>query len=268
MRSERVPDGSQVPGARAPSPVRPPEPANAWIAEIEWGRLDGQAGFRASARESAGAAPVTLAESPPLEWPPSGPGSVEALTSAVLMLEASMLAAGWRPVGGGDSWYAKRFAWEPEPADEPPGDEAAPRLRLVPASPERPPDPAPVRPGGPFARTPPWPEGARDLWRCEIAWCAGWAQSSFEAVVYRPKGRRGRAIGASSAPRWLLMRQPDEASVEARLAVQRLSAALVATGWSPVEPGLTWYAQRFLWRRDGEPPAHVQPVVPADFPDS
>jgi hypothetical protein len=246
--------------------MRPPEPAHAWTAQIEWGRLDGQAGFRASARESVGAAPVTLAESPPLDWPPSGPDSVEALTSAARMLEASLVAAGWRPLGGDGAWYAKRFAWEPAPVDEPPGDEAAPRLRLVQAPSERPQDPRPQRPVGPFARTPAWPEGARDLWRCEIAWSAGWSESRFEAVVYRPQGRRGRAIGASSGPRWLLMRQPDEASPETRVAVQRLSAALVAAGWSPAGLGLTWYAQRFLWRRDGPPPADVTPVVPAASP--
>jgi hypothetical protein len=242
--------------------MRPPDPSHAWTAEIEWGRLDGQAGFRACARQGLGAAPVILAESPPLDWPPSGPDSVEALTRAVRTLNESLLAAGWQPLrDGGGPWYAKRFAWQPESAGEPAVEAAPPPLRLVP------PAGAPLpeqqsRSPGPFARTPAWPEGARELWRCEIAWNAGWADSSFEAVVYRPKGRRGRAIGASSAPRWLLMRQPDGASPEIRLAVQHLAAALVAAGWSPAGLGLSWYSQRFLWRRDGAPPEHVRPAAP------
>lgn len=257
MRSERAPHG---PGLRAPSPMRPPDPSRAWTAEIEWGRLNGQPGFRACARQGVGATPVNLAESPPLDWPPTHPGSVEALTSAVRMLTASLLAAGWQPLGrGGAAWYAKRFAWTPEPV----GGSAvqAPPLRLVPPAGDPPPE-TPPRPHGPFARTPAWPDGARELWRCEIAWSAGWADSSFEAVVYPPNGRRGRAIGASSTPRWLLMRQPDGASPAIRLALQHLSAALVAAGWLPAGLGLNWYSQRFVWRRGGAPPDLVQPMTP------
>jgi hypothetical protein len=242
--------------------MRPPDPSHAWTAEIEWGRHDGQPGFRACARQGVGAAPVNLAESPPLDWPPSRPDSVEALTSSVRMLVASLLAAGWQPLGhGGGAWYAERFAWTPELAGEPAAEAGPPPLRLVPPAGEPRPEPPP-RPSGPFARTPAWPHGARELWRCEIAWNAGWAGSSFEAVVYRPNGRRGRAIGASSAPRWLLMRQPDGGSPEIWQAMQHLSAALVAAGWSPAGLGLNWYSQRFVWQREGAPPDHVQPVVP------
>jgi hypothetical protein len=247
--------------------MRPPDPAGAWTAEIEWGRADGQAGFRASAWQGASADPVLLAESPPLDWPPSGPDSVAALTSAVRMLEASLLAAGWRPLDPGRAWYAKRLAWEPAP-DEPAAHEDAPRLRLVPPAPEPVPETAAARPAGPLARTPPWPEDARELWRCEITWNAGWSESRFEAVVYRPKGRRGRAIGASSPARWLLMRQPDEAAPETRQAMKHLVAALVAAGWSPAGFGLSWYSRRFLWRRDGSPPDAVQPVLPGPTADA
>jgi hypothetical protein len=262
-RSEPV-DGGAVPRVRARSPMRPPDPACEWTAEIAWGRRDGEPGFSVCARRAGAAATVALAESPPLDWPPSGPDSVAALTSAVRMLEASLLAAGWRSAGSGGSWYAKQFEWR---AAGDARETDPPRLRLVtPAPPEVPPEPLPdaelAPPGGPFARTPPWPEGSRELWRCEIDWRAGWSESRFEAVMYRPRGRRGRAIGGSSPAKWLLMRQPDADAPEMRVAVQRLAGSLVAAGWSPAGTGLGWYSQRFVWRREGTPPDHVQPVVP------
>jgi len=238
--------------------MRRPYQARAWTAEIEWGRSDGRPGFRACARHELDASPVVLAESPALDWPPSGPDSVAALTSAVRTLEASLLEAGWRPLGLGGAWYAKRFAWEAEAAPD-----AEPRsLWAVPSAPEQSDGPQPSRSAGPFARTPPWPEGARELWRCEIAWDAGWSESSFEAVVYRPNGRRGRAIGASSPAKHLLMGQPDGSEPEIQQAIEHLAGALVAAGWSPAGRGLNWYSQRFVWRRAGAPPDSVRPAAP------
>ena len=54
---------------------------------------------------------VTIAESVPLDWPPSGPKSVQAMSRAADELEVAMLAAGWEPLPPGEAWYAKRFAW-------------------------------------------------------------------------------------------------------------------------------------------------------------
>ena len=244
--------------------MRPPDVTCGWTAEIDWGRRDGQAGFSVRARQAADEPPVVIAESPPLDWPPSGPESVAAVTSAVRMLEASLLAAGWQQMNRGGSWYAKRFEWCVDEDQTGAGADPDPRrLRLVPPAPaERQPDTESARPAGTFARTPPWPDGASALWRCEIDWHAGWSESRFEAVMYRPKGRRGRAIGGSSPAKWLLMRQPDAEAPEMRSAVQRLAASLVTTGWSPAGMGLSWYSQRFVWRREGTPPDDVQPVAP------
>jgi hypothetical protein len=261
-RSDKAPDREDPLGPG----VRPPDAARAWTAEIEWGRRDGRAGFMVRAREGAGVEPTVLAESPALEWPPPGPDAVEALSRAARTLEVALIATGWRPVERGRAWYAKRFEWVPEDTT-PEIDAPATRLRLVqeaaatpdlaqPAAPT-----GPARAPGPFARTPAWPEEAHDLWRCEIAWDAGWSESRFEAVMYRPKGRRGRAVGASSQVRWLLMRQPDPEAPEIRSAMERLAAALVTAGWTPAGVGLSWYSLRFLWRREGPPPDRIDPVV-------
>jgi hypothetical protein len=260
-RSESV-HGPENPSAWARPVMHPPDVTSAWTAEIEWGRSDGEAGFSVRARREAGDSPVVLAESPPLDWPPTGQESVAAVTSAVRMLEASLLAAGWHPMGSGGSWYAKRFEWRIA-EDQTTADADRRRLKLVPpAADESPSDAEPAaRPAGPFARTPPWPDGARALWRCEIDWHAGWSESRFEAVTYRPQGRRGRSIGGSSPAKWLLMRQPDAGEPEMQAAVQRLAASLVVAGWSPAGIGLSWYSRRFVWRREGTPPDHVEPVA-------
>ena len=42
-------------------------------------------------------------------------------------------------------------------------------------------------------------------------------------------------------------------------AVSLLVAALQAAGWQRIGPGPPWYAQRFLWRGEGEPGPVVVP---------
>jgi hypothetical protein len=124
------------PPARDPSPAAPPVAAAtppdrglAWTAEIEWRHDDGESRFCVIAR---GPDTVTLAESPPLEWPPSGPAAVQAMTDAVEKLSATLAAAGWKALPPGHSWYAKRFSWEPAGAQR---TEAAP-AKPAPARPQ------------------------------------------------------------------------------------------------------------------------------------
>ena len=97
--------------AAAPAP---PDPDRAWAAEIGWHQVDGGAQFSVTAHPVDGAdEPVTLGESPPLEWPPAGARSVQALTDAVKTLESTLVGAGWTPLPRGSAWYAKRFTWQP-----------------------------------------------------------------------------------------------------------------------------------------------------------
>ncbi len=96
--------------------VRPPVPREAWTAEITWAA--DAARFRVVVRrpEDPDAAPVALAQTEPLPWPPKDDASVQAMTDASVALESVLLESGWSPLPGGDAWYAKRFAWEPQAA--------------------------------------------------------------------------------------------------------------------------------------------------------
>jgi hypothetical protein len=231
-------------------PALPPDPQRSWTSEIEWRQTDRGARFSVVCRSpEAGDAAVTIAESQPLVWPPTGPASIQALTVAAARLEGSLVATGWTPLPPGGAWYAKRFAWQSAPIPpEPASDDAVGQEAL-----------------GQFAPHPAWPEPAEGLWRCEISWDAGWAESRFQAVAYRPHGRRGRPIAASSPLRWLLMGPPDPAQAEHRDAVHGLASKLEAAGWEPVGRGLSWYSRRFSWTRDGAPsdPATVRAPAPA-----
>ena len=121
----------------APAPAGlPPDPRLTWAAEIEWRRIDDESHFCVIAR---GAGTVEIAQSPPLDWPPDGPAAVQAVTDAADNLAATLLAAGWTPQPLGDTWYAKRFTWEP-------GSTAAPR-RMVGAKPAGSPRAVAVRQG-------------------------------------------------------------------------------------------------------------------------
>jgi hypothetical protein len=242
----------RVVGAAAlPAPVTrstaPPDPQRAWTAEVEWHETGGEARFIVSARPLGTGGDTTIAESPPLAWPPTDAASVDALTDAAQALHAAMLSAGWTALQAGTAWYAKRFAWEPtapsaaEPAAAPPpaDSEEAPNL---------------------FAPVPAWPESTAGRWRCEITWDAGWAESRFQAVIYRPRRRRGRAIGASTGLPWLLMGRPDARSEEHREAVWSLASALDAAGWERAGQGSSWYSERFAWPHDVAPPDRLDPV--------
>jgi hypothetical protein len=95
-------------------PSSPPDPERVWAAEICWHLVDGGAQFQVAAHPVEGDdAPVTLAASPALEWPPGRAVAVRALADAVRTLESALVAAGWEPLPRGDAWYAKRFAWQP-----------------------------------------------------------------------------------------------------------------------------------------------------------
>jgi hypothetical protein len=182
---------------------RPPEPDRRWTAEVQWH----DSRFRVVAEG------LILAESRPLEWPPSTPAAVQELADTAEALETTMIAAGWSPAAPGEAWYAKRFAWEPM---------------------------------------------TDDLWRCEIAWHAGYVSSRFEAVAYRPGRRRGRTIGTSGTFKWLLMGEPDPESPEYHEHVGNLATALKAEGWEPAGHGERWWAERFVWRGNGAPPKRVE----------
>jgi hypothetical protein len=49
------------------------------------------------------------------------------------------------------------------------------------------------------------------------------------------------------------MTDPEPPTPEMVVGVKALIAALVAAGWERTAPGGAWYAQRFLWRGEGEP---------------
>jgi hypothetical protein len=92
--------------------VVPPELDRTWVATLEWRHIDGEARFCVVARHEEGEPGAVLAGSDPLEWPPTGPASVHALTQATEALEHALLTRGWKPLPPGRAWYAKRFSWE------------------------------------------------------------------------------------------------------------------------------------------------------------
>jgi hypothetical protein len=100
----------------------PPDPDQPWTAEIAWRVRGGRATFVVVAASADAATTTKLGESTAIEWPPSGPSEVEAMTSAAHLLDDWMLAAGWRPLRSGDAWYAKRFAWQPPAREEDSGE--------------------------------------------------------------------------------------------------------------------------------------------------
>jgi hypothetical protein len=223
--------------------VRPPDPHDAWVAEIRWRHSDEDSRFCVVARTSQEPGTV-LAESSPLVWPPADPTSVQELVSAAEELSASLVAAGWRALPPGDEWYAKRFSWEPV-VEEPAGSPAGPR-----------------RPSGRFGRRPGWPDDTDELWRCEIEWHAGSVYSRFHAAAYPPGAKQARAvIGVSSGLESLPNGRPDPQAPRCRAEVRALAAALEAGGWKPAGRGAEWFAARFVWQGEGAPPDRVDPVA-------
>ena len=116
-----------------------------------------------------------------------------------------------------------------------------------------------VTPARRFARLVPWPEEATALWTCEIDWKAGYRKSNFRAMTEPPGGGKRRQIGESPSVRWTLMSDPEPPTPELVASVRLLIGALEAAGWERIGPGGPWYAQRFLWRRAGEPTAVAIP---------
>ena len=92
----------------------PPDLDRAWIATLEWRHTDAEARFCVVARRDGDEPGTVLSDSGPLEWPPAGPTSVQALTEAAETLEGALLAGGWKSLPRGREWYAKRFAWAPK----------------------------------------------------------------------------------------------------------------------------------------------------------
>jgi hypothetical protein len=234
-----VPDPSDPPAPARSGLATPPDPASAWTAEIDWREKDGVGRFLVIATARDGRTAV-VGRSGSLEWPPSTPDAVQALTAAADGLEASLLDAGWRKLAPGESWYARRFGWEPARA----------------GAPSRPHD---VQGGsGRFRRARPWPTGTEERWRCEITWHAGYISSYFEAMMYPPGRKRGKAIGESGRFKWLLMGEPEPSQVEHVREARRLAAALRDAGWKRVDHGAGWYAARFVWPADGAPPDQLE----------
>jgi hypothetical protein len=267
------------PQARVPSKPVPPVTDRAWTAEVEWRHDEGSSRFCVVAQAPGESGRLPIAESSALEWPPTTPAAVQALTDAAERLEASLLDAGWTPLAQGEAWYAKRFAWQPRaerPAPTPPAGDVSPAQTPPPAAaptpPQAPPPTAaptpqqapplaePMKGRGRFRRSPDWQEGTESLWCCEIKWDAGYVKSRFKAVVHRPGQRRGHAIGSSAEFKWQFMGDPDPNSLEYQAEVRGLAMALEAEGWQRIGRGADWYSERFVWRGEGEPPDHVEPV--------
>jgi hypothetical protein len=215
----------------------PPDPSCRWTAELAWHQRGRSGTFAVVARSSGAAAGVVVAESGPLEWPPTSAISVQALGQGVRELEGGLAATGWRPLVPGSAWYAKRFAWEP----------------------------VELRVDNPFARVPAWPAGARGRWRSEIGWDAGWAESRFTALAYAPRRRRGRSIAASASLPWLLMGRPDPDSAAHCEALHRLESDLERAGWEQVARGADWYSTRFSWPHE-QPPSERRETMSVGSP--
>jgi hypothetical protein len=96
------------------------------------------------------------------------------------------------------------------------------------------------------------------VWTCAIGWGPGRVRSRFRAMMAPPDGRGWRIVAQSRSLRWPPRRGEALPTAELVSALESLVAALVAAGWEPVEPGGSWSARRFVWRRDGEPPARLR----------
>lgn len=224
--------GDAEPATRAP--IRPPDPERAWTVELEWRDEGDGPRFCALAQPDGGRARVAIFSSEPLEWPPADAEAVERLRRTVARMEAVLQASGWTPLPPGPSWYSKRFAWSP----------VTQRV-----SPRR------------FVRQAEWPADTDHLWRCEIRWQAGYVHSRFRAVAHAPERRRGITIGTTKVFKWLFMDDPKPGDAEFRSEVERLDARMKAAGWEAAGRGERWYALRYLWRHDGQPPHELEPAL-------
>jgi hypothetical protein len=248
--------GRQQDEARAHAGVQPPDEGRRWTAEIEWRQSDARSRFCVVARDESAGEGTILARSEPLHWPPEDPGAVQALVHAADALTDALVSTGWKALAPGSSWYGRRFEWEPVTTPSEWAPPVAPRSTRPARSPA---------PGARFRKTP-WPRGSEALWRCEIKWSPGYARSRFEAVAHDPERRNDRVVGASTSFKWMLMADPDPGGKPFRNEVRTLAAALEAAGWERLGAGASWYAERFVWRRDEPPPEHVE-LAPAEAAD-
>jgi len=237
------PAGAEPP---ATAPAAPPDPAAPWNAEIGWSAEGGSARFLVVATRTDTGADTVIAASPALAWPPAGDDAIDALTAGADRLEAALLAAGWIAREPGSAWYARRFGWAPV---------ATPARRSTP-----PPEPSAAA-SGRFVRRRPWPAGASVRWRCEIGWEFALRRGRFRVLAYPPGGEDGRAIGRSVAIASLPLADADPKDQVHRQAVRRLAVALQAAGWEPAGQGARWYASRFVWSGDGEPPELPDSII-------
>ena len=229
-----------------------PDVANGWIAEITWDQGDHDAVFRAIGRDEGTGEEVVVAESAYVEWPPQGTAAVAAMRHAVDELETALVDAGWSKSGRGRAWYAKRFRWEPARA-------AAPSQELVQdAGDDRQLHAVVAVDAAGLTQ-----EELEQRWRCEIRWAAGYVNARFVAVRYAPGEGRGADIGGSRSLRWMFMNDPDPRVANDRTALRELCEALLASGGVPAGRGRAWYAHRFVWLDDQEPPEQLDPALTA-----
>jgi hypothetical protein len=99
---------------------------------------------------------------------------------------------------------------------------------------------------------------ANAVWTCAIAWRPGRLRSRFRAMMAPPDGRGWQVVAESRNLRWPPRSARALPTAELVSALESLVAALVAAGWEPVEPAGSWSARRFVWRREGEPPARLK----------
>jgi hypothetical protein len=237
-------------------PAAPADPSHRWFAEVRWDETASTPRFRVAARAPGATAEHFIAESQPVEWPPPNPEAFRRLTQAAQALSDALVQAGWTPVERGDAWYAARFVWEP--ADDSAPTDAPSRPRRATASPSAAAAP-PARSSRPPSDT--WPPETEALWRCEICWHRGWITSHFEAMAHDPAAA-SRPVARSDSFMWTMRADPDPADVRTRAAVRAVRNTLLADGWSRVEPGALWYAERFVWRHVGTPPDHTRQARP------
>ena len=230
----------------APS-LRPPDAHRPWTALIVWRAAEDQGRFQVVARSGKRGNVTTICQSPLLSWPPTDSSAVDEMSQAVDRIERAMVAAGWAATKPGKTWYAKRFAWTPA--------EAA----AVPAPAE--PAPAAAAPAEPAPAAPPTrpAKQADTVWRCEIAWDAGYVTSRFHALAFPPGSKQGERIGSSAPLRWMFKDDPDRTSPAHTAAVRSLEVALTAAGWQRAGRGPAWYSKRFVWRQADPPPRRIEP---------
>jgi hypothetical protein len=228
----------------APAPPTPPDPHRQWTATIQWRHADEDSRFCIVAEPAQGHGATVLAASEPLEWPPTSPASVRALGAATETLATALVSVGWHELPRGGEWYAKRFAWEPVPSApiDPPASNRRGSSRFPRAS-----------------RS----EALQELWHCEIERDPRSASARLRAAVYPPGVGDARSIGSASA-QGARHSALDPHDPECRAQVQDLATRLEDAGWERVARGPEWFAERFVWRREGTPPIPVGRGVPTE----